>query len=188
MDWKGFAQRYSSPYFSQKELLWLKAWSKVHWNHWVLVHSLSVVKPAIKLKAQLNSSTTELLFFVLQRLCPYCRVTRNVIVDISKVKESSLKECRGLCSCLFCFCCVFSNLLTSILMLVVSLYIVSPGHRFCSGNSYWAESSQKDGDPVECAKFKTINIALNPDGFLVSFIVMYFLLLSSVWGDRKSVV
>lgn len=104
---------YSSPYFSQKELIWLKAWSKIHWSHWVLDHSLNVVKPAIKLKAQLSSSTTELLFLCPSKtLCPYCRVTGNVVVDISKVKESALKECRGLSSCFFVvFCCVFSNLI-----------------------------------------------------------------------------
>lgn len=151
----------------------------------MLDHSLNVVKPAIKLKAQLSSSTTVLLFLCPSKtLCPYCRVTRNVIVDISKVKESFLKECRGLSSCFFVVFFLIS--LTSLLMFVVSLYIVSPGHRFCSGNSYWAQSSQKDGDQVECAKFKTINIALTPDGFLVSFIVLYFLLLFSVWGGNSA--
>lgn len=79
----------------------------------MLDHSLNVVKPAIKLKAQLSSSTTELLFLCPSKtLCPYCRVTGNVVVDISKVKESALKECRGLSSCFFVvFCCVFSNLI-----------------------------------------------------------------------------
>lgn len=152
----------------------------------MLDHSLNVVKPAIKWKAQLSSSSTELLFLCLSKtLCPYCRVTRNVIVDISKEKESSLEECRELCSCLFLYV-FFLISLTSILMLVLSLHIVSPGHRFCSGKSYWAQSSQKDGDQVECAKFKTINTTLTPDGFLVSFIVLYFLLLSSAWGGNST--
>lgn len=154
----------------------------------MLDHGLNVVQPAIKLKAQLSSSTTEILFLCPSKtLCSYCRVKRNVIVDVSKEKESSLKECRGLCSCLFFFFGVFFLIsLTSILMLVLSLCIVSPGHRFCSGNSYWAQISQKDGDQVECAKFKTINITLTPDGFLVSFIVLYFLLLSSAWGGNST--
>lgn len=55
-----------------------------------------MVKPAINLKAQLSPSTSELFFLHPSKmLCPYGKVTRNVIVDMSKVKESFLEEYKG---------------------------------------------------------------------------------------------
>lgn len=72
-----------------------------------------MVKPAIKLKAQLSPSTSELLFLCpSETLCPYHKVTRNVIVDTSKVNASFLKECRvfGFFFCLVCVFCVVFNL------------------------------------------------------------------------------
>lgn len=94
-----------------------------------------MVQPAIKLKAQLSPSTSELLLLCPSKtLCPYCKVTRNVIVDMSKLKESFLKECRGFC-CLGFFVVVFCWVFFFLSLASISASVVkSLGHRFCSGN------------------------------------------------------
>lgn len=69
-----------------------------------------MVKPAIKQKAQLSPSTSELLLLCPSKtLCPYCKVTRNVIVDMSPYL--SLKNVGGVVGffvvVVACLCVVF---------------------------------------------------------------------------------